>query len=180
MAENRVQTGRGDERGFTYIALLIFIAIMGVGLAATGEVWHMTVKREKEDELLFVGNQFRNAIVMYYIHTPVQAGRYPMNLEDLLKDPRYPTTNRYLRKLYLDPITNSPDWELIKGAKGEILGVHSLSEDEPMKKSNFNIADQGCEGKMKYSEWVFAISAKYFPAPATMQPSGKVARRNKR
>ncbi|VVC83620.1 type II secretion system protein [Sideroxydans sp. CL21] len=162
----------GDEQGFTYIALLIFIAIMGAGLAATGEVWNMTIKREKEEELLFVGNQFRNAITMYYYRTPGQSGRYPMSLEDLLKDPRYPATKRYLRKIYLDPITNSTNWELVKGPNGEILGVHSASEDEPVKKSNFSFADQGFEGQMKYSDWAFMISARFVPAPAVANPSG--------
>lgn len=162
----------GDEQGFTYIALLIFIVIMGVGLAAAGEVWHMTMKREKEEELLFVGNQFRNAITMYYYRTPGQSVRYPMSLEDLLKDPRYPATKRYLRKIYFDPITNSTNWELVKGPNGEIFGVHSASEDEPMKKSNFSFADQGFEGQMKYSDWVFIISARFVPAPAVTNPPG--------
>lgn len=166
------QRKSGVEQGFTYIALLIFITIMGVGLAATGEVWQMTMKREKEEELLFVGNQFRNAITMYYYRTPGQMGRYPMSLEDLLKDPRYPATKRYLRKIYLDPVTNSTNWELIKGPNGEILGVHSASEDEPLKKSDFMLADQNFEGKTKYSDWVFMIAARYVPAPTVMNPSG--------
>jgi len=170
MAERIGKQGRGDEHGFTYIALLIFIAIIGVGLAVTGEVWHISIKREKEDELLFAGNQFRNAITMYYKHTSGQVGRYPMSLEDLLKDPRYPATKRYLRKIYLDPISSSTNWELIKGANGEILGVHSSSEEEPVKKSNFSLADQDFEGKMKYSDWVFMMTAKYVQ-PSLMKPS---------
>lgn len=77
MAERMVQRRRPDEHGFTYIALLIFIAIMGVGLAATGEVWYMTMKREKEQELLFAGDQFRNALTRYYYRTPGQGGTLP-------------------------------------------------------------------------------------------------------
>lgn len=181
-----VQRERGDEHGFTYIALLIFIAIMSVGLLATGEVWHMTMKREKEQELLFAGDQIRNAITMYYNHSPGQGGRFPMSLEDLLKDPRYPATKRYLRKLYLDPVSNSSNWELIKGPDGEIFGVHSTSGDEPSKKSNFSFVDQDFEGKMKYSDWVFMISARYVPAPSTgntpapstRKTSGVTVRRN--
>lgn len=168
MAERMVQRRRPDEHGFTYIALLIFIAIMGVGLAATGEVWYMTMKREKEQELLFAGDQFRNALTRYYYRTPGQGGRYPMSLEDLLKDPRYPATKRYLRKIYLDPITNSTNWAFIKGPNGEILGVHSASEDEPVKKSNFSFDDQAFEGKTKYSDWVFMIQARNILMPSTV------------
>lgn len=149
---------RASERGFTYIALLIIIAILGTALAADGEVWYAAAKREREQELLFIGHQFRDAIVRYYNHTPVQSARYPMTLEDLLKDPRYPATMRYLRKIYHDPITNSTEWGLVKGAQGEIMGVYSTSEEEPLKQSNFSYADRSFEGKTKYSEWVFMIA----------------------
>lgn len=149
---------RTNERGFTYIALLILIAILGVALAADGEVWSEAAKREKEQELLFIGQQFRDAITSYYNHTPAQAPRYPAMLEDLLKDPRYPATRRYLRKIYYDPFTNSTEWGLVKGAKGEIMGVYSTSEDEPLKQGNFSYADRDFEGKTKYSEWVFMVA----------------------
>jgi type II secretory pathway pseudopilin PulG len=143
------------EGGFTYLGLLAVIAIMGVALLATGEVWHTAQKREKERELLFVGNQFRQAIDGYYEHTPDREPRYPVRLEDLLKDPRFPSTQRYLRKIYLDPISGSEQWGLIKGPDGEIYGVHSLSEAEPVKKGNFSLADKNFEGKTKYADWVF-------------------------
>lgn len=156
---------RGREHGFTYIALLVFVAIMGVLLATTGKVWSTTMKREKEQELIFVGNQFRNAISMYYKNSFGQSARYPTSLEDLLKDPRYPDTRRYLRKIYLDPISHSMEWGLVKGPNGEIFGVHSLSEEEPLKKSNFSLVDRSFEGKTQYSEWVFMIAAPVGVAP---------------
>ncbi len=165
------------ERGFTYVALLILIAIMSVGLAAVADVWHMTLKREKEEELLFVGHQIRNAIIMYYNHTPNGVGRFPANLDDLLLDPRNPSIQRYLRKIYRDPITNSTEWDLVKGPNGEILGVYSRSEDEPVKKSNFSLIDQGFEGKMKYSEWVFMIPGGRVPAAPSTNPAGVPRRR---
>lgn len=141
--------------GFTYIALLITIVMIGVILAAAGEIWHMATQREKERELLFVGDQFRRAINQYSRHTQAGSRRYPVNLEDLLKDPRTPNTQRYLRKIYLDPVTGSSEWGLVRGPSGEIFGVYSLSEDEPIKKRNFNFADAAFEDKTKYSEWVF-------------------------
>ncbi len=160
-----------DSRGFTYIAVLIFIAIMGVGLAAVSEEWQVAMRREREAELLFAGDQLRNAIAMYYAHAPSPVGRYPMSLEDLLKDPRYPNTVRYLRKIYPDPITNSQNWKLIKGANGEILGVCSASEQEPLKKKNFSLADQAFDGKKKYSDWVFVVAPQFLPVmPAQTQP----------
>lgn len=143
------------ESGFTYLVLLAVVAAMGIVLATAGEVWHMTLKREKEQELLFVGDQFRRAFNLYALNTPGNGSRYPQSLEALLKDPRYPGIQRYLRKIYADPITGSAQWGLIKGPNGEIFGVHSLSEDEPVKKSGFRLADAKFEGRSKYSDWVF-------------------------
>lgn len=150
-----LRCGRGGTGGFTYIGLVIIVAIMSVMLAVTGEVWHVAQKREKERELLFVGEQFRQAIGLYYEHAPGPEQRYPVVLEDLLKDPRHPSVQRYLRKIYRDPVSGSERWGLIKGPNGEIYGVHSLSEEEPAKKANFSLADQSFKGKTKYADWVF-------------------------
>jgi type II secretory pathway pseudopilin PulG len=143
------------EGGFTYIGVLVLVALMGLVLAAAGQDWHTLQQREKEQELLFIGKQFRLALNRYAKHTPGQAKRAPLHLEELLQDPRYPGIQRYLRKIYPDPMTGSTEWGLITGPNGEIYGVHSLSDDEPVKKSNFGFADRQFEGKMKYSDWVF-------------------------
>ncbi len=142
-------------RGFGYIGLLILVAIMSIGLAATGELWHTAMKREKEQELLFVGGQFRRAIEQFYANTPGKARRYPLNLEELLRDPRYPGTRRYLRKIYRDPMTGGAEWGLVTGPNGEIFGVYSQSEEVPLKQAGFRPAERQFEGKTKYSEWVF-------------------------
>ena len=54
---------RPRHAGFTYVGLLIAVAVLGVGLAAVGQVWSTAAAREKERELLFVGNQYRAAIM---------------------------------------------------------------------------------------------------------------------
>lgn len=141
--------------GYTYLSMLAIVVIMTTVLSTAGEVWHVASKREKEQQLLFAGDQFRNAIKSFYQNSPGRSHRYPENLEDLLKDPRYPTTQRHLRKIYPDPISNSTKWGVVKGPAGEILGVYSLSEEEPLKKGNFSVADRSFEGQMKYKDWVF-------------------------
>ena len=153
----RVQVIR-RERGFTYIGVLVLVVLMGITLASAGEVWHTMQQREKEQELLFIGHQFRLALKRYALSTPGKARRAPLHLEELLQDPRYPGIRRYLRKIYLDPLTGGPEWGLITGPAGEIYGVHSLSEGEPLKKDHFDLADKHFEGGMKYSDWVFMYS----------------------
>ncbi len=151
------------ERGFTYLGVMAMILVMGIVLAGASEVWRFSIKREKEQDLLFVGNQFRQAIKLYYEHTPAQSPRYPVRLEDLLADPRYPSTQRYLRKIYADPVTGKTAWGLVKGPGGEILGVHSLSMKEPAKKTNFASVDKNFENKTKYADWVFMYAPGQYP-----------------
>jgi type II secretory pathway pseudopilin PulG len=143
---------RHGNGGFTYLTLLLMIVVMGIVLGAAAEVWHTAVQREKERELLFVGNQFRTAIGLYYLGH----AKFPHNLEDLLKDPQYASTKRYLRKIYRDPMTGSSEWAVVRRADGGIVGVHSLSENQPIKIAGFGVAGNSFDGAVKYSDWVFA------------------------
>ena len=158
------------QRGFSYLILLFAVAIMGAGLGGTGILWHTAQQRQKEVELLFIGNQIRNALASYYAVTPGNLRRYPGSLEELLKDPRFPTTVRHLRKLYRDPISATPTWGLIAAPGGGIMGVYSTSEAAPLKRSGFDLPNRAFEersialgDKMSYREWQFA----YIGAPPT-------------
>ena len=146
--------------GFTFLILLAIIAIMGIGLLEVNEIWSTTVQREKEQELLFIGHQFRQALEQYNQNSPkgVQVQKYPGALEDLLIDPRYPEARRYLRKIYIDPMTGKDEWGLQKYPDGGIYGVYSLSKDEPIKHDNFDLVDAGLKNAKQYSSWIFAYS----------------------
>lgn len=140
--------------GFTYLGLLVFIALMGIALAGTGLVWHAESRRLKERDLLFAGEQYRRAIGMYYERSPGEK-KFPKTLEDLLLDRRYPNVQRYLRRIYVDPMTASKTWGIVGGAEGGIVGVYSLSEDKPVKQANFRQGQADFEGREKYSDWRF-------------------------
>jgi type II secretory pathway pseudopilin PulG len=159
------------QRGFTYLTALFILAILLGGLALLGEVWETSAKREREAELLFVGHQYRRAIGLYYENTKGNPKRFPRTLEDLLKDSRDASTHRYLRKLFPDPVTGKAEWGLIKAADGGIGGVHSLSEEVPLKVSGFRVRDADLEGKGKYNEWRFI----YKPAEPAAKPAAKPA-----
>jgi type II secretory pathway pseudopilin PulG len=148
---------RSGQQGFTYVILLISVAILGVGLAAKGIEWDRSTQRAREAELLFVGNEFRRAIALYYYRSPGPAQEYPASLEDLLEDRRYPGTQRYLRRIYRDPLTGRPEWGLVT-AGGRIVGVHSLSAGRPIKSGNFAEADRDFASKTSYTEWRFTFS----------------------
>ncbi len=155
------------------MGLLMIIAIMNIGLLVVSEVWNISRQREKEQELLFVGHQFRQAIKMYCTGGPrgSQIQIYPMALEDMLKDPRYPSTRRYLRKIFTDPITGSNEWGLLKNPNGSIYGVYSLSENTTMKRDNFDLQDASFAGKNNYSDWKFVYVPVVASAPAAASSS---------
>lgn len=143
------------QRGFTYLGLMLIVASMGAALAATAQVWATVVQREKERDLLFIGEEFRKALKGYAAAARNVNERAPRTLEDIIKDPRFPDTRRYLRKLYVDPMTGKREWGLQKDASGGIVGVFSLSEAKPLKVADFSSRDRDFVGKTKYSQWVF-------------------------
>jgi type II secretory pathway pseudopilin PulG len=158
---------RSRAAGFTYLTILFVVAFMGLGLAVAGQVWHTQAMRDREAELLFTGNQYRQAIGRYYISGQRQ---YPRALEDLLRDPRQPGTVRYLRKLYVDPVTGKSEWGIVKGPDGGIMGVYSNSEEKPVKSGGFSVANAAFEGAEKYSDWRFVYDALAQVPQAAQQP----------
>jgi type II secretory pathway pseudopilin PulG len=154
------------QRGFTDLTALFAVAILAGGLALAGTVWEQAAAREREAELLFIGDQYRRAIGLYYNSTPGAVKRYPQSLEDLLKDPRQPATQRYLRRLYTDPL-GGKEWGVVKGSDGGVAGVYSLSEAKPIKVAGFKVRDAAFEGAQKYADW------KFMHTPAAAAPGAK-------
>lgn len=148
-----------SSAGFTYIMALMVVVIMGIMLAAMGQSWKMLMDREREEEFLFRGSQYKDAITRWYKPRPGQRPAPPLtDLKDLQKDPNTLSTNRYLRNLYKDPMTGE-DWETVRGGStGGIIGVFSpisSSTKKPIKQANFPKGLEDFEGKTSYSQWKF-------------------------
>jgi len=142
----------GKQKGFTLLGMLITVSVMGAGLAAYGEMASHAAQREKEAELLFRGNQYRQAIEAYYRKDKT----YPKTLAELLQDKRYPMPVRHLRKLYGDPITGKAEWGVMEAPEGGgIMGVYSLSEEAPIKSYGFLPANQSFADAKTYKDWQF-------------------------
>jgi len=154
----------GREAGFTFIGLMFAIAIAGIALAGTGVLWHMESRREKEKELLFIGEQYRMAISTYYDKSPGGAKQFPEKLEDLLQDNRFPNPTRHLRRLYRDPMTPDGQWELIR-LEGRIVGIASRGTEQPIKIAGFTPDQEGFESAEKYSGWRFMSKIGSAPVP---------------
>ena len=111
------------QGGFTYLWVLVAIAVLGMGLLAVSEVWVTSARRQRLVELEWIGAQFTQAIGSYYQSTPGAAKVYPLTLQDLLEDRRYVTVRRHLRTVYANPFTGKQDWEPVVAADGRIRGM---------------------------------------------------------
>lgn len=144
-----------EQKGFSYLWVLMVVAMLGGFMAMTADVYQTFLQRERERELIFIGAEFREAIRRYYENAPVGVSRsYPQSLDQLLLDSRHNKARRYLRKIYIDPMTGKLDWGLFLVA-GRIAGVYSLSSASPLKKDGFAFSESSFKGKERYSDWVF-------------------------
>jgi type II secretory pathway pseudopilin PulG len=91
--------GQGGERGYAMAALLVALAVMSVMMSALLPAWRHQMKREREAELAFRGEQYVRAIGLY---AAKNGGAFPPSIDVLV-------SQRYLRKEYKDPF--SPDGE---------------------------------------------------------------------
>lgn len=157
------------ESGFAYLLVLLLVVLMGLGLGAAGTLWHTESQRLKESELLYIGEQYRQAINRYY-NAPGPIKQYPKSLEALLLDSRQPTLTRHLRKLYPDPMTHKKEWGLVVDPDSqEIRGVYSLAPGEPLKQHGFALNQREFGEAKSYAAWQFVVMPPA-PAPAPTQP----------
>jgi type II secretory pathway pseudopilin PulG len=146
------------QSGFTYLGLIILVAIIGIASVATLQVGSALQRRAAEEELLEIGAELRSALISYANATPIGQKRAPRSIQELLKDPRYPNIKRHLRKLHPDPLTGKDDWGIVEAIDGSgIVGFYSLVAAKPIKIDNFDPLFQEFAGKSSYQEWRFMI-----------------------
>jgi type II secretory pathway pseudopilin PulG len=150
------------------IGVLVMLALAAAGAAQTGQRLADAQQRDNEEELLWVGEQYRMAIQAYTQQGPNGLRVLPMRLEDLVQDSRYPQTRRHLRKLYADPLSPSTSWGLIRQGNG-IVGVYSQAPGEPFRKTGFTPTQTGFDNASHYADWRFV--AKQNTAPANPSPA---------
>ena len=160
---------REKNAGFAMAALLVGMAIMAVFLTMALPAWKTAMQRDKEAELIFRGQQYARAIMLFQRK---YANTFPPNLDILLNE-------HFLRKKYKDPMTDDGEFQVIYAnqqnsnqpgaggivptqgqpqqrttsvgggtpiAQGGIIGVASKSNATSLMVYN---------GHDKYNEWVF-------------------------
>jgi type II secretory pathway pseudopilin PulG len=113
----RSKTRRGKESGFTLLMVTFTVAVMLITAAAVAPNLLTQGRREKEEEMIWRGQQYARAIGLYY----KKFGKYPTKVEDLTR----PTNGvRFLRQAYKDPINKDDgSWRFIYvGPNGQLIG----------------------------------------------------------
>src|SRR5215472_4342277 len=105
-----------SQRGYILLSIMLMMTLMVIALAVEAPRIAQQIKREKEEELIHRGNEYKNAIKKYFR----KFGRYPMNVEQLEN-----TNNmRFLRKRYKDPFTGKDEWRLLHPGEVQINALN--------------------------------------------------------
>jgi len=127
----RLKTWLKDRQGYTLIEMMIVISIISILATMALPSFQKQLVRAKETNLrrsLFI---MRDTIDQYF----ADHGRYPGSLQDL-------ETEKYIRKIPMDPLTGSPDtWITIPPegfAEGNIYDVHSGSNKVSLDGTPYN------------------------------------------
>jgi len=91
------------KKGYLVIMLMMAVFVLSIGLMIAVPFWQTEVKREKEEELIFRGKQYVEAVRRYVLKNP---GRFPSTMKELLE-------KKFIRKLYKDPMTATGEWNVI-------------------------------------------------------------------
>ena len=119
MMLQRIQRGRGQQ-GLTLLELIVATAILVVLSTMAVPLARLTIQREKERQLRIALWQMRDAIDRYkdaadrqLFQIKVDSQGYPPDLDTLVKGVDVQGKKlKFLRKIPIDPMTNSTDWGL--------------------------------------------------------------------
>jgi type II secretory pathway pseudopilin PulG len=92
------------ESGYNLVVLVIIITVMNIMVAAALPLWSSMIQRDKEEELIFRGLQYAEAIRVFQN----KQSRLPVRLEELIE-----VEPRAIRQLWKDPMTEDGKWQLI-------------------------------------------------------------------
>jgi type II secretory pathway pseudopilin PulG len=90
----RATTQAKRDDGYIMVALLVSMAVAAVWITVLLPAWRQQALRQKEDDLVFRGEQYARAIALYYNKN----GAYPPSVDVLV-------TQKFLRRKWKDPIT---------------------------------------------------------------------------
>ena len=91
------------KKGYILLILMFGVFMLSIGLLVAVPVWQTQIQREKEEELIFRGNQYVEAVRLFQTKNP---GSFPKSLDELFEE-------KCIRKLYKDPMSEDGEWNII-------------------------------------------------------------------
>jgi type II secretory pathway pseudopilin PulG len=149
--------------GYAMAALLVAMSVMAVLLSVALPTWSQMIRREREEELIFRGNQYARAINLYQRRF---ANASPQSLDTLIEQ-------RLLRKKFKDPLSPNEDGEFqllylnneaassraggagAGSAPGSTLGTKPSGGIVGVASKNTGQSIRAYKGKTHYNEWQF-------------------------
>lgn len=187
--------GRARHRGFTLAGLIVVLAVMAIMLTVAVQSVTFQKRRENEEELIFRGGQFVEAIRLFRARN----GRFPLTLDEL-----YKAKPRVIRKQWKDPITGKPDWKpLFFGQDGQAVtppvpGTQPTPTPQPTPQPTpgfgapgqpqggpiVGVTSRSCEesirildGRTRYCDWKFIFDPNKQAGPKPPVPSAVPTRK---
>lgn len=143
------------QGGFGWLFVLMTLALASAAGSVVAQRWSDQISREKELQLLRIGEAYARALAEYRADSLGSDKRYPPSLEQLVFDTRFVGTRRHLRELYADPMTGQADWVLLRDARGDIMGLRSRSEQRPWARVPLRLDSTDLPAADRYADWAF-------------------------
>lgn len=154
------------QQGFTLLAVLAAMFILALSTQGVMTFVSQQAQRDREEELLRIGQTYVQAIGSYYESSPGSVKKWPRSLEDLTDDKRFVGIKRHLREVYTDPVARSSSWGIVPSSDGGIAGLHSLSDLRPLRTAATEVGALVLPPASRYADWQFV----YQPPPAVPAP----------
>jgi len=141
--------------------LLVALSVMAILLSVALPAWSHLIRREKEEELIFRGNQYARAINLYQRKF---ANASPATLDILIeqrllrrkfKDPLSPAKDGEFQLLYLNNQGTSSRAAGAAAATGSTLGTKPSGGIVGVASKNTGQSIRTFNGKTRYNEWQF-------------------------
>ncbi len=167
------------------VALLVGMAVTAIWMSAMLPTWRQQAQRQREDDLIFRGEQYARAIALFAVKNN---GALPTSIDDLVRQ-------RYLRRKWKDPITGKDFMVLGSGSvTSPISGGGSAGRGggTPSPQQSSGLAAAGISGvysestdtsirvynnAQQYNQWVFTYQSALLlmgrVGGAAAQPDGR-------
>lgn len=161
----------GKQHGFTYLSLIILVAIIGLASAATIKLGAVLQRSAAERELLAIGAEYADALESYAKATPPGQSPLPPSFKELLRDSRFPNVRRHLRRIYVDPMTGKAEWGIVYANNAQGGALPAAIPGMPPEPGRTGQPGQGGQGGIAPSTTAAAVARTAAGAASSGQPA---------